>query len=123
MRDANVKHGRFIEASLMQGGAMLSVIRLIANYLERGTTQRTSMPNGVFNTADGQLNVTMVRPDRLGAVLRGDRASRNLLTDPRFADPKARGENLDELLCRCPPDLRVASRPPGWRSASPSAAS
>ena len=30
----------------MQGGAMLSVIRLIANYLERGTTQRTSMPSG-----------------------------------------------------------------------------
>ncbi|HQT77988.1 MAG TPA: CoA transferase, partial [Rhodopila sp.] len=61
-REQAVKQGRFIELSLMQGAAMLSVIRLIANYLERGTTARTSMPNGVFNTVDGQINVTMVRP-------------------------------------------------------------
>src|ERR1700733_12900541 len=61
-REQEVKQGRFIELSLMQGGAMLSSIRMIANYLERGTTQRTSMPNGVFNTADGQINITMVRP-------------------------------------------------------------
>ena len=61
-REQKVKQGRFIELSLMQGGAMLSVIRMIAHHLERGTTQRTSMPNGVFNTADGQINVTMVRP-------------------------------------------------------------
>ena len=57
-----VKQGRYIEASLMQGGATMAVIRLIAQYLERGQAQRTSMPNGVFDTADGQLNVTMVRP-------------------------------------------------------------
>src|SRR3978361_1892536 len=62
-REQEVKQGRFIELSLMQGGAMLSVIRMIAGYLERGTTlQRVSMPNGVLNTADGQLNVTMIRP-------------------------------------------------------------
>jgi crotonobetainyl-CoA:carnitine CoA-transferase CaiB-like acyl-CoA transferase len=91
------KRGRFIEASLMQGGAMLAVIRMIANYLERGTTQRTSMPSGVFNTADGQLNVTMVRPtdwvpycDAIGHP--------ELATDPRFADPKARGDNIETLL-------------------------
>src|ERR1700677_4394724 len=50
-REQEVKQGRFIELSLMQGGAMLSVIRLIASHLERGTLQRVSMPNGVFNTA------------------------------------------------------------------------
>jgi crotonobetainyl-CoA:carnitine CoA-transferase CaiB-like acyl-CoA transferase len=95
-REREPRQGRFIEASLMQGGALLSVIRLIANYLERGTTQRTSMPNGVFNTADGQLNVTMVRPkdwvpfcDAIGQP--------SLATDPRFADAASRGQNLDEL--------------------------
>ena len=95
-RTQKEQKGRYIEASLMQGGAMLSVIRLIANYLERGTTTRTSMPNGVFNTADGQLNITMVRPtdwvpfcDAIGHP--------SLATHTRYADPKSRGENLDEL--------------------------
>jgi len=107
------KLGRYIEASLMQGGAMLSVIRLIANYLERGTTQRTSMPNGVFNTADGQLNVTMVRPgdwepfcDAIGRP--------ELPHDPRFATPTARGENLDELLVLVRKVL--AAKPTAWLS-------
>ena len=92
----NVKQGRYIEASLMQGGAMLSVIRLIAQYLERGSAQRTSMPNGVFDTKDGQLNVTMVRPTDwppfCDVIERAD-----LLDDPRFSTHAARGKNLDEL--------------------------
>ena len=91
-----VKQGRFLEASLMQGGAMLSVIRLIAQYLERGSAQRTSMPNGVFDTADGQINVTMVRPTDwppfCDVIERSD-----LLEDPRFSTHAARGANLDEL--------------------------
>ena len=91
-----VKQGRYIEASLMQGGAMLSVIRMIAQYLERGTAQRTSMPNGVFDTKDGQLNVTMVRPTDwppfCDVIERAD-----LLDDPRFSTHAARGKNLDEL--------------------------
>jgi crotonobetainyl-CoA:carnitine CoA-transferase CaiB-like acyl-CoA transferase len=91
-----VKQGRYLEASLMQGGAMLSVIRMIAQYLERGAATRTSMPNGVFDTADGQLNVTMVRPTDwppfCEVIERAD-----LLEDPRFSTQAARGKNLDEL--------------------------
>ena len=91
-----VKQGRYIEASLMQGGAMLSVIRMIAQYLERGSAQRTSMPNGVFDTKDGQLNVTMVRPTDWPPFCEViDRA--DLLEDPRFSTSAARGQNLDEL--------------------------
>jgi crotonobetainyl-CoA:carnitine CoA-transferase CaiB-like acyl-CoA transferase len=92
----NVKQGRYIEASLMQGGATMAVIRMIAQYLERGSAVRTSMPNGVFDTADGQLNVTMVRPTDwppfCEVIERAD-----LLEDPRFATHAARGTNLDEL--------------------------
>ena len=106
-----LKHGRFIEASLMQGGAMLSVIRLIANYLERGTTQRTSMPNGVFNTADGQLNVTMVRPTDWVPFCEAI-GQPELATDPRFADPKARGENIEALLAIVRPIF--AAKPTAW---------
>ena len=110
-RTQKEQKGRYIEASLMQGGAMLSVIRLIANYLERGTTTRTSMPNGVFNTADGQINITMVRPtdwvpfcDAIGHP--------SLATHPRYADAKSRGENLDELYTVVRPI--IASEQTAW---------
>ncbi|MFL5253098.1 MAG: CaiB/BaiF CoA transferase family protein [Rhodopila sp.] len=112
-REQKEKKGRFIELSLMHGGALLSVIRLMAHHLERGTTQRTSMPNGVFNTADGQINITMVRPrdwqpfceaiDQMG-----------LLYDPRFATHAARAENLDELYVVLRPIL--AARTTAWLS-------
>ncbi len=91
-----VKQGRYLEASLMQGGAMLSVIRMIAQYLERGAATRTSMPNGVFDTEDGQLNVTMVRPTDWPPFCEVIERS-DLLEDPRFATHAARGKNLDEL--------------------------
>ncbi len=95
-RQTGSAEGRRLEASLMQGGAMLSVIRLMAQYLESGQAQRTSMPNAVYDTADGQLNVTMVRPADwppfCDAIERND-----LLTDPRFATHEARAKNLDEL--------------------------
>ena len=95
-RQTGTTDGRRLEASLMQGGAMLSVIRLIAQYLERGSAQRTSMPNAVYDTADGQLNVTMVRPGDWPPFC--DAIERKaLLDDPRFSTHEARGKNLDEL--------------------------
>ena len=95
-REQAVKQGRFIEASLMQGGAMLSVIRMIAGYLERGTTQRVSMPNGVLDTADGQINITMIRPTDWRPFCEAIEQPW-LLDDTRFATSAARGANLDEL--------------------------
>lgn len=91
------KKGRFIELSLMHGASMLSVIRLIANYLERGTTQRTSMPNGVFDTANGQINITMVRPTDWRPFCEAVEKL-EWLEDPRFATHPARAANLDDLL-------------------------
>ena len=112
-REQEVKKGRFIELSLMQGGAMLSVIRMIANYLERGVTQRTSMPNGVFNTADGQINVTMVRPTDWRPFCEAIEESQ-LLDDPRFSTNAARAANLDELLTVLRP--MFAARTTAWLS-------
>ncbi|MDR3529642.1 MAG: CoA transferase [Rhodopila sp.] len=112
-REQEVKKGRYIELSLMQGGAMLSVIRLIANYLERGTTQRTSMPNGVFNTADGQINITMVRPAHWRPFCEAIEQTQ-LLDDPRFSTHPARATNLDELYTVLRPLL--AARTTEWLS-------
>ena len=110
-REQAVKQGRFIELSLMQGGAMLSVIRMIAHHLERGTTQRTSMPNGVFNTEDGQLNITMIRPTDWRPFCEAIDQTQ-LLEDPRFATHAARAANLDELYTVLRPVL--AARPTAW---------
>lgn len=112
-REQEVKKGRFIELSLMQGGAMLSVIRMIANYLEHGETQRTSMPNGVFNTADGQINITMVRPTDWRPFCEALEETQ-LLDDPRFATHAARAANLDELYTVLRPML--AARTTAWLS-------
>jgi len=110
-REQTVKQGRYLELSLMQGGATLAAIRLIAHYLEGGPAQRTAMPNAVFDTADGQLNVTMVRPTDWApfceAIERPD-----LATDPRFANHAARGANLDELYAVV--RAIFASRPTAW---------
>jgi crotonobetainyl-CoA:carnitine CoA-transferase CaiB-like acyl-CoA transferase len=95
----------------MQGGAMLSVIRLIAGYLERGNPLRTSMPNGVFDTADGQVNVTMVRPGDWAPFCEAI-GKPEFATDPRYADPKSRGENLDELYTALRPIF--AARATAW---------
>lgn len=107
-REQEVKQGRFIELSLMHGGAMLSVIRLIAAYLERGTLQRVSMPNGVFDTAEGQINVTMIRPTDWRPFCEALEETW-LLDDPRFATHAARGENLDELLTLLRPIFKARS--------------
>ena len=112
-REQEVKKGRFIELSLMQGGAMLSVIRLMAHHLERGTTQRTSMPNGVFNAADGQINITMVRPTDWKPFCEAiDQAQ--LLDDPRFSTHAARATNLDELYTLLRPV--IAEHTTAWLS-------
>ena len=115
------KRGRFIEASLMQGGAMLAVIRMIANYLERGTTQRTSMPSGVFNTADGQLNVTMVRPTDWVPYCEQS-AIRSSRWIPGSPIPRHGATTSRRCLPRYARSL-PRSPPHGWRNASPSAAS
>ncbi|HBK06916.1 MAG TPA: CoA transferase [Acetobacteraceae bacterium] len=112
-REQEVKKGRFIELSLMQGGAMLSVIRMIANYLERGVTQRTSMPNGVFNSADGQINITMVRPTDWRPFCEAIEEVQ-LLDDPRFSTHPARAANLDELYTELRP--MFAARTTAWLS-------
>ncbi len=110
-REQTVKQGRYIDLSLMQGGAMLSVIRMIANYLEHGVAQRTSMPNGVFNTVDGQINITMVRPSDWRPFCEAMQVS-ELLDDPRFSTHPARAAHLDELYTVLRP--RIARHTTTW---------
>ena len=65
---------------------------MIAHHLEHGVTQRTSMPNGVFNTADGQINITMVRPFHWEPFCAAIEQPQ-LLDDLRFSSIAARAQN------------------------------
>ena len=58
----DMAQGRHIEASLMQGGASLQVVRLMSSYLEGGVITPTVPPNGVHCTKDGWISITVVRP-------------------------------------------------------------
>ena len=104
-REQAVKKGRFIELSLMQGGAMLAVIRMIAHHLEHGVTQRTSMPNGVFNTADGQINITMVRPFHWEPFCEAIEQPQ-LLDDLRFSSHRRPGAEPGRTVRRAAADHR-----------------
>ncbi len=107
----NLTEGRYIECSLMQGGAMLSVIRMIAGYLENGVLMRGIMPAGVFDTADGQINVTMVRNTDWAPFCEAMEIQ-HLQHDPRFAEPATRRTNMDELLGLIRPIFK--SKPTAW---------
>ena len=54
--------GRHIEASLMQGGASLQVVRMMGSYLDGGAVRPVVPPSGIYRTRDGWLSVTVVRP-------------------------------------------------------------
>ncbi len=54
--------GRHIEASLMQGGASLQVVRMMGSYLDGGAPRAVIAPSGIYETADGWLSITVVRP-------------------------------------------------------------
>jgi len=71
------------------------------------------MPNGVFNTADGQINVTMVRPANWQPFCEAIEQAQ-LLDDPRFSTHAARATNLDELYTVLRPML--AARTTAWLS-------
>ncbi len=57
----HLPRGRHIEASLMQAGASLQVIRMLGSYLEGGAPRPISPPSGVYKTADGWISITVVR--------------------------------------------------------------
>ena len=54
--------GRHIEASLMQGGASLQVVRMMGSYLDGGAPRPVVAPSGIYETQDGWLSITVVRP-------------------------------------------------------------
>ncbi|MCA8929691.1 MAG: CoA transferase [Alphaproteobacteria bacterium] len=93
-RDAT--EGRFIDASLMAAASNLQVVRMMATYLEKGEIKAPSGPSGTFPTADGYIQIVILR-DRDYLALCDALGLPDLAADPRFQTRADRVENADYL--------------------------
>jgi crotonobetainyl-CoA:carnitine CoA-transferase CaiB-like acyl-CoA transferase len=88
--------GRYIESSLLRGGATIQAVSMIQHHLEGGKPQPGLTPSGTFKASDGWINVTILRDadfPALCAALEVPAAGR----DPRFATNNLRFANLAAL--------------------------
>lgn len=89
--------GQSINMSLMQGGAHLSAIRMIASYLENGVPQAmTPNPNGIYKLSDCQANITMVQPTDWAVFCKVIERP-EWAEDIRFRETPDRRANMKEL--------------------------
>jgi len=75
--------GRFIDASLMAAAANLQIVRMMATYLEKGEIKAPSAPSGTFPTADGYIQIVVLR-DRDFQILCNALDLPDIGADPRF---------------------------------------
>jgi crotonobetainyl-CoA:carnitine CoA-transferase CaiB-like acyl-CoA transferase len=88
--------GRYIESSLLRGGATIQAVSMVQHHLEAGKPQPGLTPSGTFKTTDGWINVTILRDvdfPALCAALEVPDAGR----DPRFATNNLRFANVTAL--------------------------
>ncbi len=96
--------GRHIEASLMQAGAGLQVVRMLQHHLEGGQLRPAAAPSGVYRLADGWINVTVARQHEWVAFCQAlERA--DLAEDARFAAVEGRTDNAEDLRALLRPVL------------------
>jgi len=106
--------GRHIEASLMQGGAGLQAVRMMGSYLDGGGQRAIVPPTGIYKTADGWLQVTVVRPFEWDSYCRAIGRA-DLGEDPRFKSSNEREPHIAELNAVLRPLLE--SQPTAYWSA------
>jgi len=88
--------GRRINVSLMESSANLQIVRLMSA-LRDGPFKSGAAPNGVFDTAEGSIQIVIIRDHefrKLCAAM-GEEA---LGRDPRFETRDGRRENADILF-------------------------
>ncbi len=104
------QRGRRIEVSLLQAASAVQVIRMMMVYLE-GEQVRRAMPSGVFKTADGWLQILVVRNQQWIALC-GVLERPELATDLRFADDDGRTGNEAALMAILRP--AIAEKPTAY---------
>lgn len=96
-RDA--ARGRYIDASLMQSGATLQCVQMMASYLEDGKIRPGLTPSGTFAAQDGWINVSILRDGEF-RVLCEALEMPEVGDDPRFATNDSRFQHVAELTAR-----------------------
>ena len=98
--------GRHIEASLMQGGASLQVVRLVGSHLDGGAPRPVIAPSGIYQTEDGWLSITVVRPFEWDAYCKAI-GRPDLGEDKRYKTNTEREPHTPELNAILRPLLRA----------------
>jgi crotonobetainyl-CoA:carnitine CoA-transferase CaiB-like acyl-CoA transferase len=94
--------GRYIESSLLRGGATLQAVSMIQHHLEGGKPQPGLTPSGTFRASDGWINITILR-DAEFPVLCEALGVPAVGTDARFATNDLRFANLAALTALLEP--------------------
>ena len=84
--------GRYIDASLLQSGAALQIVRMMATHLERGEMRSSLTPAGVYPTGDGWLYLLILREKQFAPMCTALEIP-EIAGDPRFATNDARLRN------------------------------
>ena len=94
--------GRYIDSSLLRGGATVQAVSLIQHHLEAGKPQPGLTPSGTFRSSDGWINVTILRDAEFPALCDALELPAPK-TDPRFATNDLRFANLAALAAQLEP--------------------
>lgn len=90
--------GRYINASLMQGAAALQTVRIVEHVVSGGAaTVASAFPAGTFQSADGWMNVTILK-DQLWPAFCRILGRDDLALDPTLATGAGRRARAAELL-------------------------
>jgi len=87
---------RFIDSSLLAAAANLQAVRMAATVMEGGPMRAPTAPSGVFRTADGWLQMVVLK-DSDFQTLCGLIGRADLAADPRFAGPADRSAHAEML--------------------------
>lgn len=96
--------GRYIESSLLRGGATIQAVSLIQHHLEAGKPQPGLTPSGTFKASDGWINVTILRDAEFRALCDALELPA-VKSDPRFATNDSRFVHLAEMNAVLDPEF------------------
>ena len=101
-RKAMKGRGAHIQTSLLECALALQEGAMMEHHLQGGTAEPIGMPVGMFKTNDGFMSVNARRDEhfkRLAKLLGKD----EWITDPRYADARARVTHRDTLMAELRP--------------------
>jgi crotonobetainyl-CoA:carnitine CoA-transferase CaiB-like acyl-CoA transferase len=101
-RKAMKGRGTHIETSLLECALALQEGAMMEHHLQGGAAEPIGMPVGMFKTKDGFMSVNARRDEhfkRLSKLL----GKEEWITDPRFADARARVINREQLMAELRP--------------------